>query len=293
MVVGAAGVRTLDATLDGPVSVSSAGLAARTAVRDSVVLRPVLVLARAGWEGKFVVAALEEAGWRVEARFGVAPDVVVRQGAGPIDTSRYAAVVALDESARASAAAVTRYARDGGGVILTGAAAPVLSAIAPAQPSRRLDARLGGLLTAVPRVGLEATALGSVSREGVVVERRGQAPVIVAAREALGRVVVQGYAETWRWRMMGGEDAVAAHRQWWSGLVASVAYAPRLQLSSDAAHTVDAAPLASLVASLGPPAPAGRALAAATDGWWTPALFGLFLLALLAEWTSRRTRGVR
>src|SRR5215207_3304329 len=40
----------------------------------------VLVLGRAGWESKFVVAALEERGWAVSARMPVAPTVVVAQG---------------------------------------------------------------------------------------------------------------------------------------------------------------------------------------------------------------------
>jgi hypothetical protein len=307
--LGASGVRTLDATLEGPLSASAHGMTLRTAIRDSVLLRRILVLARAGWEGKFVVAALEEAGWRVDTRFTVAPDIAVRQGTGPIDTARYAAVIALDESAAPSAATIARYAGDGGGVIVTASAAPVFAAIIPARPTRRIEARLGALLTATPRAGLDATALSPTAPRGeaapsrlpspvsrltespVVLERRGTSPVVVASRFALGRVLVMAYSDTWRWRMTGGDEAVAAHRQWWSGLVASVAYAPRLPIPTTA--TIDPAPFASLVAALGAPSSAADGARLAPSGWWTPALFGLLLFALLAEWSSRRTRGAR
>src|ERR1019366_3377028 len=79
-------------------------------------LHPVLVVGRAGWEAKFAVAALEERGWTVEARLFVAPGADVTQGSrGAIDTSRYAAIVALDTTLGAVAASVAWVGRGGGG----------------------------------------------------------------------------------------------------------------------------------------------------------------------------------
>lgn len=230
----------------------------------------------------------------VEVRFVVAPEVTIRQGAlGSIDTSRYAAVVALDETAVPSAAAITRFAKEGGGVVLGAPAASrgAFGPLLPARTGRSLEGRLGGLLTADPRSGLSAVGLIPLGPEAVVIERRASTPIIVAAREALGRVLVLGYADTWRWRMTGGDDAVARHREWWSSLVTSVAHAPRVPIAMTS--QIDEAPYSALVVGLGSPALADAPRPGAARDWWMPALFALFLLSLLAEWTSRRTRGAR
>jgi hypothetical protein len=105
-----------------------------------------------------------------------------------------------------------------------------------------------------------------------------------------------GYDETWRWRMLGGDDAPSAHRRWWSAVVGGAAYAPAVartggDLRSPDATPPDPAPYAGTVAALGAPRPA--APAAATSGgtgipWW---LFFPIAAALLAEWGSRRLRG--
>ena len=90
---------------------------------------------------------------------------------------------------------------------------------------------------------------------------------------------------TWRLRM----DSVhgpARHRDLWAGLVASVAYAPRVRLSTPVDD--DPAPVAMTVAQLGPPTPReGRGM-----GWPGPWIwFGVVAVALLVEWASRRLRG--
>src|SRR6185503_12929742 len=73
------------------------GSAASTSTADSLTLHRVLVIADAGWESNFAIAALEEEGWKVDASIRVAPGVNVTQGSvAVIDTSRYSAVVALD-----------------------------------------------------------------------------------------------------------------------------------------------------------------------------------------------------
>lgn len=292
---GAGGVRVLEATIDGTVMAATRGAAASAALRDSVVLRKVLVLARAGWEGKFTVAALEEAGWEVAARFRVAPDVVVRQGGdAPIDTARYAAVVALDSSAAPLGAAITRFVRSGGGVVLGAEAARLasLAGIAPARAGQGVAPLLGALPTAAPRRALGGIAYTALRPAAVVLERTGASARVVAARVDGGRSLTIGYDDTWRWRMEGGDGAPADHRAWWSGLVASVAHAPLAPLAVVAA--TDEAPYPALVEALGEPA-AGAASGAppASRDAGERILFTILLAALLAEWGSRRLRGAR
>src|SRR5687768_112139 len=129
------------ATVAGGVRASGSTYTASTALRDTVALRPVLVLGVAGWEAKFTVAALEERGWRVASRLRVAPGIEVTQGPlGAIDTARYAAVIAFDSSVASSAEAIARYARSGGGVVLAGSTARLasLSSVAAGTVGRRV-----------------------------------------------------------------------------------------------------------------------------------------------------------
>jgi hypothetical protein len=92
------------------------GLVATGAASDSLTLRHILVLGRAGWESKFIVRALEDEGWLVDAELRVTPRYAVLQGhPGAIDTIRYAAVVAVD-----SAPSVEAYVRSGGGLVTHG-----------------------------------------------------------------------------------------------------------------------------------------------------------------------------
>lgn len=289
------GLRAVDATLDGVVRVHAPGLAASAARRDSLVLRPVLVLGRAGWEGKFVVAALEEAGWRVDARLSVAPQVDVRQGTGEaIDTSRYSAVVLLDASAASRSASIARFVRSGGGVVVAGdaAGAAAFSSFLPARAGDAIPATLGAFATESPRRALSGIALGSIAPTAVVIERSGRSARVVGSRVDAGRVVMLGYDETWHWRMEGDDASPAAHRAWWSSLVSSVAFAPTVQLTD--VPLVDEAPFASMVDALGPPSTLASGGASPVTGTaWDRILFAMFLLALLAEWSSRRLRGVR
>jgi hypothetical protein len=131
-----------------------------------------------------------------------------------------------------------------------------------------------------------------------VLEREARGPVVAARRAGLGRVVQAGYADSWRWRMEGADEAPAAHRGWWSALVAAAAYAPAASAPSDGvAALADPAPYAALVATLGPPdraATDARGAAVAPSG--AARLFGwpLFLPLvglLLVEWAARRARG--
>ncbi len=291
------GTRVLDATLDGTVGTHASRSIATTARRDSLVLRPVLVLASAGWEGKFITAALEEAGWRVDARFAVAPTVSVRQGGDvPIDTAHYGAVIAVDASAAPYAPSIVRFVREGGGAVIAGEAMalPAFGAILPARGAGRVPPTLGALAGDAPRRGLDGIALTASRNGALVLDRTGGRPRAIAARVGTARVLALGYEDTWRWRMEGGPDAPRLHREWWSAMVGSVVRAPTVPVAS--APPVDEMPYASLVSALGAPDGTG-----AWDGggvtlgsdWWEPLLFALLLGGLLAEWASRRLRGSR
>jgi len=272
------------------------GTEATAILLDSLPVRSVLVLGTASWEGKFVVAALEERGWQVDARFALAPRGDVRQGnpSAQIDTARYAAVVALDSVAARYGPQIRAYVQDGGGLIAAGDAA-ALSALAPILPGAAGTSLPGGDFaddSTHPRQALALTPVKELKSGALSLERRGGDITIAVWRVGAGRVAQVGYVDTWRWRMAGlDEDPVRAHRLWWSALVSGVAYAPRLD--RPVADLAEPTPLASLVSTLGTPGASGPALA----GWLddprlVPLLFGSMLVALLAEWASRRLRGL-
>ncbi len=291
------GVRVLEALAGGAVRAVVPRGAAALARPDSLLLRPVVVVGRAGWEGKFVVAALEEAGWRVEARLAVAPGADVRQGdLAPLDTARNAAIIALDASVSPMAASIARFVRSGGGMVALADAAtvPALAALLPASPGSAVAAVPGALLSPEPRRGLGGVSLARLRPGALVLETDRARARMAAIRVELGRVVLSGYHESWRWRMEGDDAAPGAHRAWWSGLVASVAYAPLVARSVEAADAADPVPYASLVDALGVPAGGTDPVAATRASWpWSALLLALFTLALLGEWGSRRLRGAR
>ena len=291
------GARELElGAVAGAVRASGTTFTATSDARDSVVLRPVLVLGAAGWESKFTIAALEERGWRVASRVRVAPNVDVTQGPlGAIDTARYAAVIGLDSTAASSSSEIARYARAGGGVILGGSSSRSggFAVIAPGRMGARVAGVAGAVTSAAPRTGLGGYPVSAPGADAVVLESRDGVAMMAARRVDAGRVMHVGYDETWRWRMAGGDESVAAHREWWSRLVAAVAYAPLVPRSAGV-PSIDETPLASLVDALGPPTPMDGGVAArrktARITWM---LFILVAASLLAEWTSRRLRGAR
>jgi hypothetical protein len=284
-------------SLIGTVRLSGATAVASTLPRDSVSLRPVLVVGAPGWESKFTIAALEERGWKVASRVRIAPKVDVAQGQiGSIDTSRYSAVIALDSSAAGSAGEIARYARSGGGVVLAGNAASIggLAAVAPGRAGKRVGGVAGAIASAAPRTGLAAYPISAPNAEAVALESRNGVVLVAARRVDAGRVMQVGYDETWRWRMGGGDEAQAAHREWWSRIVAAVAYAPVVSRTSSASVITDETPLASLVDALGPASRFDTNVAPRGDrARVTRILFFILLGALLLEWASRRARGAR
>ncbi len=296
--IAAGGNAQLDlATVEGNLRATGATYTASTAVRDTVALRPVLVLGVASWEAKFTIAALEERGWRVASRLTVAPGIDITQGPlGTIDTSRYSAVIALDTSAASSTGAIARYARSGGGVVLAADVARLagLASIAAGGVGTRAAGVAGAVASAAPRNGLTVFPIASPRPDAVRLESRNASVTLAARRVDAGRVIQSGYDETWRWRMSGGEEAVAAHREWWSRLVSAVAYAPLGRRVSAGDVAIDETPLASLIDAVGPATPRDVAPRSTPDmSHAARLLFALALGGLLMEWASRRLRGAR
>lgn len=266
----------------------------RESAPDSVLPRQVVVLGRAGWEGKFVMAALEERGWKVSSRLRVGPNVFVTQGTPlALDTAHTGTVIALDSSAAAYASAIAAFERSGGGVVLAGDASlpAALRALAPGRPGPRFAAASLSFANATPRRALGFFPITALAGDAVPLESRDGRVVAAARRVGAGRVVQLGYDETWRWRLAGTGDAPAAHRDYWSTVVGAAAY--RATLPVDGARlSSDAAPLAALYVDLGAPsAPHAPSLRISAGlRWW---MFALLALLLLGEWTSRRLRGAR
>lgn len=298
LAVAAGGASLRLPTVVGEVTATVGGTVARDGLRDTASVREVVLLGRAGWEGKFVAAALEEHGWRVRPRFAVAPGLDVAQGPLDLDTARVSAVVAIDSSAARHADAIAGFVRAGGGLVLgaTAAHAPGLAALAAGRtgPLVRGTNSFAAAVAPVRRATLDAYPIAPAP-EAVVLESRGGAAVVAARRVEAGRVAQSGYDESWRWRMAGAEDAPAAHREFWARLVETVAYAPVARADSPAARDADPAPLAATVAALGPPVAAPPA--GGGEDRFDPArsiwVYISAVVLLLAEWLSRRLRGAR
>ena len=281
--------------VEGSLALTSGGQAARAGVAMGSAPGRVFVSGAAGWETKFVIAALEERGWRVDARLAVLPGQDVRQGPrAPLDTARYAAVLLLDSAAAESAAGVERFVRDGGGLLLAGSAnaAPRIAPLVAWRPREREAAPLGTSPMDSAWRGLSRVPFDTLpDRQALPLERRNGQLLIAARRYHAGRVIGVGYDQTWRWRMMGGDSGLAQHGAWWSRLVGSVAGRP---YSMSQRLTTSAAPLVALHAALGGPSTAARPTPSAVPpNVLAHALASLVLATLLAEWLLRRSRGAR
>ena len=267
---------------------------ARAVAADSIRLGRVLVLGNAGWESKFVTSALEEAGWKVDAEMRVAPSVDVTQGVlSAIDTSRYSAVVALDAAAATRASEISRYVTSGGGLVLggvTGSLDAFASLRAGATGRVQVPSVLEGEPGSTTLESLSLLPIGSLRSDAVRLDVRRGVTAAAARRHGSGRVVQEGYIDTWRWRMSGGDDAPSAHREWWTRLVSSVAYAPTVRVAPE---TADHAPNAGLIEALGAPSEPSASLATAAGSVSLWLLFAILSISLLAEWASRRLRGLR
>ena len=296
------GVVVRGARLVGEAIAEQGTSRATTPVPHPATLRRVLLAAHPGWEAKFVAAALEERGWQVDGRLLIARRASVTLGAPlALDTARYAAVIVLD-SGVVGKDALTRFVRQGGGVILSGDAlgASATASLRPASIVGVRSAVPGALLTDAPRQGLDAFALRPAARAIVLQQESGgvkREPSVVAWRIGAGRVIAIAYRETWRWRMEGTDDGIDEHRKWWSALVSATAFVPKDSSTAGDATVAthfpgNAAPYADLVARLGAPSPPPASHItppSSPSKLWV--LFVLASVALLTEWSLRRLRG--
>lgn len=257
---------------------------------DSVTFQRILVIANAGWEAKFLLAALEEAGWKADAIISVAPAVTVAQGAvTTIDTAHYSAVIALDESAASRASAIALYVKSGGGLIL-GAPAARSQAFAGLRISEPPSPNRPPLITDTVTHASSPFAAIPLGPDVVSIEARGGGTAVAARRVDFGRVIQVAFTDTWRWRMQGAAGAISDHRDWWSNILSQVVYTKRV---SAGARDDNASPYSDLIEIAGAPvAEIGNSMPLGQrsgEMLWLTVVCAL----LITEWTSRRLRGVR
>ena len=293
--VHAAPGAALDASdVVGAVTARAGNFAATADALARSERRDVLVLGRAGWESRFVLAALGEAGWHVRGRLPVAPGVSVSDASLlPIDTARYDVVITLDSTAADLGPAVARFVGQGGGAIVLGSALEIgaLRGVVPARASERRPGRIlleGDTLT---RADLPIRPLVGARLDAIALERQPSGLAVAIRRAGRGRVAAVGYDESWRWRMQGGEGGAAAHRAWWSRVAGLVAPERSPASAVAAASEADPAPRASLFEALGPPTAAANLADHPASNRLPLLLLVLALAALLAETASRRFRG--
>ena len=296
----------------GSVTATSIGAAAQTAAPTPIAVRRILLIGEAGWESKFTMAALEERGWIVDARYALGRNVSVTQGEPLVpDTARYAAVVALDSTALPQVAAIRRYVQSGGGLLLAGSATTLreFSDLLPGSAGVLQAGVPGGLGTDTPQQEFSWRPITPDSNTLVIARSTrattggNNAATIVARRFGAGRVVEVAYSDVWQWRMSGPDGSVDAHRQWWSALVAQVAYAPDATNASNGESANNfsddrpgnAAPYADMMARFGKSIALPNTITASTDRgrFWDAMLLMIAVASLLMEWTSRRLRGAR
>jgi hypothetical protein len=298
----AVGALTTDA-VRGALRVVAGTTEARVAPADSVSLGRVAVYGRAGWESRFVIAALEEAGWEVDARLTLGRDRDVLQGEIIPRRARHAAVIVFDTASLAREGALfARFVREGGGLVLAGDATaadvPALRGLVGAQVTKLEPPETRSFEGHEPTHALPLHVLGTRRADAVLVESREGLPAIVARRVGAGRIVQMGYDDTWRWRMEGEGRAVEEHRTFWSrtvGLAAAASSLPRRAVIDGvpAPRDItldDPAPRAALIHALG--SPTTDAPRASRGPKELPRWLGFIILSLLlAEWASRRGRG--
>src|SRR6185312_10232784 len=101
----------------GTVKATVNGTTASAIRRDSLSVKPVLVIGVAGWKAKFITNSLEEYGWKVDGRYELFPKgpVILGPASPQIDTAHYSLVVAADTAAGKYAGAIENFVRSGGG----------------------------------------------------------------------------------------------------------------------------------------------------------------------------------
>jgi hypothetical protein len=292
----------------GPAAgaLSATGVDARAAVvavrADSAGAERVLVLGDASWESRFLIAALEEAGWLVDASLSMAPHVTVTQGGTRgLSSARHAIAVVLPGASTAALTGLPAFVRGGGGVVIVGEAARAagVRGLLAGSPGRAVDGELGAERSDAPRHALELVPIAALHEGSVPIESRDTQLAVAARRIGAGRVVQVGYTNSWLWRMAGDENAVEAHRRWWSTLLAGVMpqRAAPVAALSPMDDTLDAAPVAAVARDVGLPGIAAMQAEALPSVPWIAqrsprVLLALALIGLTGAWTLRRWRGL-
>ncbi len=293
----------------GPVQgVLRVGTGAASAAASPVVARApqsarVLVVGEATWESRFLIAALEEAGWPVDAAVSLSPKVTVTSGSGRVPSrDKQSIVVLLPGASRSTMGALPDFVSMGGGLVIVGDAARSagLASLRAGSPGATIAGEVGAESGTDARQGLDLVPIATLVNGGVPLELRNGRIAIAARRVGAGRVVQVGYQNSWLWRMAGNDDAPLAHRRWWTDILSGVVpqTAPMKRLSLDAEHdTLDAAPIAALARDVGIPRirpssvrTTSRTFIASLDPRW---LLGVALLSMLASWLLRRWRGLK
>ena len=299
-----AGVRRRTGPLEG--SLVLRGRTTRAAVAPLAAAAPavarVFVSGAATWESRFLIAALEESGWPVDAAVSLSPKVTVTQGVVRSPSrARHAIAIILPGASAAAIAALPGFVRSGGGVVIVGEAARTagLGAVRAGTPGALLAGELGAEAGEEPRHGLDLVPVASLSAGSVALEWRDGRVAVAARRIGAGRVVQVGYDNSWLWRMGGNDDAPLAHRRGWNSLLSGLvplAQPVMPRRATPETDTLDAAPVAALAREIGLPevrvsraSVRGGSRIAALDLRW---LMAIATLALVASWTLRRWRGL-
>jgi hypothetical protein len=263
----------------------------------------VLVLGAATWESRFLIAALEESGWPVDAAVSLSPRVTITQGPARLPSrARHSIVVLLPGAPASAVALLPAFVRSGGGLVIVGEAARAagLAPLRAGAPGSTLSGEAGAEASDEPRHGLDLVPMATLCDGSVPLESRDGRVAVAARRIGAGRVIQVGYDNSWLWRMGGNDDSPVAHRRWWTALLSGIV-AQRAPISRVATtlpfDTLDAAPLAALARDLGLPvirsasavsAPSQSPVAVLDPRW----LLTLALITLVASWALRRWRGL-
>ncbi len=180
----AAAALTLEPTR-GAAQVVQGSTIAAAAPLEIAPPRRALVLGRVGWEPRFIITALEEAGWGVDARLVLGRERSVSQGDVSPRIERHDVVIVADSAmANSNAPALARFVRAGGGLILTGeaAGARALRALTGARVVRNEDPETRSFEGHDPTHALPLVALGDIARDAILIADREGTPAIVARR---------------------------------------------------------------------------------------------------------------
>ncbi len=301
--VGAAGLQPRSGPLQGAFAIDAGAARASVApiVAGAPVTARVLVLGDATWESRFLIASLEEAGWPVDVGLSLSPRVTITQGVPQLPSrARHALVVLLPGASPLVVSRLPAFVRDGGGLVIVGEASriPALAPLRAGSPGESTAGELGAEASGTPRDGLELVPIASLAAGSVVLEARDGVAAVAARRLGAGRVVQVGYANSWLWRMAGGDDAPIAHRRWWTSLLSSVVplSAPVSRVATAAeSDTLTAAPVAALASALELPTMRDAVVTSSRRDFRTSLdlrwLLCAALVSLGASWILRRWRG--